>query len=356
MDKTHNKKHTKRLKKALKKYEVDSSEKLKPPEIAWGMFDKTQTKFSILGTLSNFGLVTGKAKSRKSFFINIVTSVASSNDKLLSQYQSRLPKGKRGVLYFDTEQSRYHVQAALKRVCKQIGVPNPKNLKVYGLRSLNPEARLKLIEFAIYNNPKVGFVVIDGIKDLIKSINSEEEATEIASKLLKWTEECNIHIVCVLHQNKGDSNARGHLGSELSHKAETVLSVTRDSQNKDISIVEPVMCRNQEPDDFAFEIIDGLPVAIEDYEFRVKKKPIKGGLLSIPDFEKFQMLNEVYSKKDEYLLTDLSNTLQEVIKTRKPDMASGNNAMRGFIKYLKTKEWLIQEAPRAPYKLGVYKK
>ena len=68
----------------------------------------------------------------------------------------------------------------------------------------------------------------------------------IASKLLKWTEEKNIHVVTVLHQNKNDGNARGHLGSELVNKAETVLSVTKDSKEKDISIVEAEYCRNKE--------------------------------------------------------------------------------------------------------------
>ena len=47
-----------------------------------------------------------------------------------------------------------------------------------------------------------------------------------------------------LHQNKSDTNARGHIGTELNNKAETVLSVTVSEGNNDISIVEPQMSRN----------------------------------------------------------------------------------------------------------------
>lgn len=357
MERIHDKKplvkSANKLKKELKKYRVSTFEDLKPPEIAWGMFNKDCSKFIILGTLGNFSLIIGKAKSRKSFFISIITAVASSS-KSINQYKNRLPKKKKQVLYFDTEQGKYHVQLALKRICKQINIENPKHLKVYGLRSLNPSERLALIEYAIYKNNEVGFIVIDGIKDLITSINDEKEATDIASKLLKWTEERNIHIVCVLHQNKGDNNARGHLGSELTHKAETVLSVTKSQEEKNISIVEAEMCRNEEPEVFAFEIINGLPVQVEDYEERVNTKKKKFDILNTPDFEKFQLLTTIFSKKDEYKYTELRVALKITHKIQLKKSV-GDNAIRELIDYMKNMSWLTQERERGAYKLGEYK-
>ena len=35
----------------------------------------------------------------------------------------------------------------------------------------------------------------------------------------------------ILHQNKGEEHARGHIGTELSNKAETVLQVEKDEKN-----------------------------------------------------------------------------------------------------------------------------
>ncbi|MBP0903558.1 AAA family ATPase [Mariniflexile gromovii] len=342
------------LKKALKKYRVNSSEILKPPEIAWGMISKDKNNFIPLGTLGNFSLIIGKAKSKKSFFIGLITSTILKNNKnLLNHLQSRLPKGKEGVLYFDTEQGKYHVQLVLKRICKQINIKNPKHLKMYGLRSLNPKERLDLIEFAIYKNDDIGFVVIDGIKDLITSINSEEEATGIASKLLKWSEERNIHIVCVLHQNKGDNNARGHLGSELVHKAETVLSVSKSENDKNISVVEAEMCRNEEPDIFAFEIIDGLPIQVEDYEERAKTKKKKYDVLDIPHYQMYQLLTEVYSFKNEYKYAELMIAIKTAHKKQLKKPLADIPA-RDLIIYMKNMNWLIQEKERMPYKLGKY--
>lgn len=342
----------KKYNKILKKYRVKLKEVLKPPEAALETLKNDRT-IPVL-TLGNFSLLIGKAKSKKSFLVGYLISIILSGNKILSnQFYSSLNKDRRKVLYFDTEQGKYHGQVAFNRICRLLSISNPKDLKMYCLRSLTPRERLEVIEHAIYGYDDLCFVVIDGIKDLITSINDEKEATEIASKLLKWTEERNLHIMCVLHQNKGDNNARGHLGSELVHKAETVLTVTKDSNNKEVSIVEPTMCRNEEPDSFAFEIVDGLPLIIEDYEMQPRRKN-NIGLLDIPDYEKFQFLNEVYSTKDKYLLTDLTNTLQSIVRKRKPSIASGNVAMRALINYMKDKKWLLQEAPKKPYTLGKY--
>lgn len=95
----------------------------------------------------------------------------------------------------------------------------------------------------------------------------------IVSKLMKWSEEKNILITTVLHQNKGDNNARGHIGTELNNKAETVLSISKSPDNDMVSIVRPEMCRNKEPDSIAFEIDDnGIPY-ISDFDFEAK--PVK---------------------------------------------------------------------------------
>ena len=179
---------------------------------------------------------------------------------------------------------------AVKRICTQIGVGIPSNLNTYGLRKSSPSERLKLIEYAIENTPNLGFVVIDGIRDLITSINDEAEASNIASKLLKWTEEYNIHIVVVLHENPGSDKARGHIGTELMNKAETVIALQVDKSDDKISTVTAGFCRNKSFKPFAFEITDeGLPKIIEDYVIQSKSK--KGfDVLTLSQSDKFHIV------------------------------------------------------------------
>lgn len=338
----------------LKLLKINPTDELKPPQSAWVQVNDNDEN-TIMGTLGNFSLIIGKAKSRKSFFINIAVSTVLSKDVILNQFKGVLPPQQRKILYFDTEQGKFHVQVALKRICKRINTENPKDIEVFGLRSLEPRQRLKIIEYAIYNTPELGFVIIDGIKDLINSINDESEATLIASKLLKWTEEKNIHIVTVLHQNKSDNNARGHIGTELINKAETVLSVTKNEQDKDISIVEAQQCRNREPEPFAFEIDNsGLPVIAENFELRTESRKNKFDVIDLEDYKKFQLLTETFSKGNSFTYSDLRTQIQLAYKNQFKKKL-GDNRAKELITYCKNNSWLLQEKAKAPYTLGDYK-
>ena len=343
-----------KLKASLQNLKVNAKEHLQPPQIALQMVNRKTDGYSTLGTLGNFSLIIGKAKSRKSFYINIAVSTAISKDLILDLFKSELPNEQNEVLYFDTEQGKYHVQLALKRICKQVNIDEPTNLHVYYLRSKTPAERLELIEYAIYNNDKIGIVVIDGIKDLVTSINDEAEATMIASKLLKWTEERNIHIVTVLHQNKGDSNARGHIGTELINKAETVLSITKAETDGNISIVEPQQCRNIEPETFAFEIIDGLPVIAENYELRTETKKIRFDVTALESYKKYQLLTEIFSKGESFSYKELETQIKFASK-KQLGKELGTNAITALITDCKNNSWLLQEKPKAPYRIGSFK-
>lgn len=329
----------------LNRLQISPTEKLTPPQVVIEMGN------GIFGTLGNFSLITGKAKSRKSFFLNILATSLLLDDSFYNVFKGCLPNDKRTILYFDTEQGKYHVQLALKRICEMTGINNPDNIRVFCLRSKNPQERLELIENAVYNIPNVGFVFIDGIKDLITSINDEEQATMIASKLLKWTEELNIHISVVLHQNKSDNNARGHIGTELLNKAETVLSVSKSDGNKDISIVQPEMCRNKEPESFAFEIINGLPVVAEHYEIRTETKKNKFDVFDMNIKDLYKVLTEVYSKENQFSYSELVRQIKLTYKHLFGNNI-GDNRAKDIITLSKDYGLLVQEKPKAPYTLN----
>jgi predicted ATP-dependent serine protease len=336
------------------KYKIDVTELIPPPPIAWSLTNTKKEGIAILGTLGNFSLIIGKAKSRKSFFVNIAVSSALGKDLILNRFKSNLPIDKNEVVYFDTEQGKYHVQRAVKRICTQINVNEPKNLHTYYLRSLTPRERLRFIENEIYSNNKIGFVVIDGIKDLVTSINDEEQATTVVCKLLKWTEERNIHIVTVLHQNKSDTNARGHIGTECINKAETVLSVTKAETNNDISIVEPQQCRDIEPEVFAFEINEfGLPVIAEDFEIRTETKHNKFDVTDMEEHKKYKLLLEVYSNGKEFIYSELVTQLKLAYK-KQFGKDIGTNRLKDIITDCKNRKWLIQEKSKAPYTLAEF--
>lgn len=332
-----------------KSFLIDVLEEIPPPQTAWGLRNIKDEAISILGTLGNFSLITGKAKAKKSFFINIAVACALTNEYVLNRFIGGLPSNQNQVLYFDTEQAKYHVQLAVKRICRQLNVSVPPNLFTYHLRSLTPSQRLKLIEEEIYSNDKIGIVVIDGIKDLITSINDESEATMIASKLLKWTEERNIHIITVLHVNKSDNNARGHIGTELINKAETVLSITKEESNPDISTMKAEMCRNREPDPFSFEIDpDGLPVESVGFEPNARKEK-SFNINQIEDYKLYQLLTESFSKEAEINYSELVRKVK-IAYSNQMSGSIGDNKAKDIISKCKDNNWLNQsEKKYKPY-------
>ncbi|MDD3875844.1 MAG: AAA family ATPase [Bacteroidales bacterium] len=307
----------------LQSVKIDFTKELQPP--AWCL----KISDSIISTLGNFSLVIGKAKSRKTFFITmVITAIIKDNSEIITGF---LPPEKSVILYFDTEQGEYHVLIVAKRICS-LTRSHPNNLIIYHLRKFTPSERLELIEYAINNTANVGFVIIDGIKDLATSINDEEQATTIASKLLKWSEEKQIHIICVLHQNKSDNNARGHLGTELINKAETTLSITKDSNNTDFSIVEAEYCRDKEFKKFAFVIDnEGLPRTVENFVSKKEGATKAITVNTIQDNVHKIILNEVFEIEKNQKYNDLMENI--ILKFGKNGFEFGKSKCRTFIQY-----------------------
>lgn len=207
-----------------------------------------------LFTMGNISCITGKAKSRKTFFASSICAAIISGNCLGITSEE---KGK--VLFIDTEQGFSHVQKLAKRILFQSGLNtgiNSHKLVVYALRPLSPEERITAIKQAIESH-KPTLVVIDGVRDLILDFNDIRSSAEVTGLLMKLSADYNCHITSVLHQNKADNNMRGHMGSELLNKAEAVLEVSTSSN---ISKVKAISTRGLPPKDIHFRINEaGIP-------------------------------------------------------------------------------------------------
>lgn len=231
---------------------------------------------TVIGTLGNFSASIGKAKSKKTFNVSAIVAAALKCGTVLL-YSAELPEDKRKILYVDTEQSPYHCLKVMERILRMAGLPTDRdseNLEFLALRKYTPKERIAAVEQAIYNTPDLGFVVIDGIRDMVYDINSPSESTRIISKLMQWTDDRQIHIHTILHQNKGDENARGHIGTELNNKAETVLLVEKVKNDNDMSKVSAMHIRAMDFAPFFFRINeDALPELAEGHDVKDGEQP-----------------------------------------------------------------------------------
>jgi hypothetical protein len=231
----------------LASLETDSTQDIEEPEKAITLHFGTDEY--IFGTMGNFSLVQGKAKSRKSYFLSALMAGAISAHDVCGHIRGHISD--RVNIYIDTEQGDWHASKAKRRMQMMAGLDprvNHPNFKHYRFRGLlTNKERLKLTDYVMQTNNNIGLVVIDGVVDLAsKGVNDEEEATAIASKLLQWTSQKNCHISVVLHENKNDRNAKGHLGSYLVQKAETTISLAKSETTNGASEIVPEYTRNKE--------------------------------------------------------------------------------------------------------------
>jgi hypothetical protein len=299
---------------------------------------------SVIGTLGNFSASTGKAKSKKTFNVCAIVAAALTNSTVLS-YTASLPEGKRKILYVDTEQSDYHCERVLKRILQLAGQPankHPGMLEFLSLRRHNPKIRLAIIEEAIYNTEGIGLIIIDGIRDLAYDINSPSEATDLITSLMKWTDERKIHIHTVLHLNKGDDNTRGHLGTELNNKAETVLQITKDEFDKNISSVSSTYIRDVDFEPFAFRInADILPEPVENYQPKLSEKKAEFKYDEVPEAKHREALGTLFSEAEQISYGSLIDKLRENYAA--VGYSFGINKAKSLKQFLEYKRMIVKD-------------
>ena len=304
---------------------------------------------SVIGTLGNFSASIGKAKSKKTFNVAALTAAALTNGTVL-HYRASFPEEKRGILYIDTEQGRPHCQQVLRRILRLAGLPeerDPDNLVMLTLRKFPPDMRLAIVDHAIGTIPHLGLVIIDGIRDLLYDINSPKEATDIISRFMQWTDDRQIHIHTILHQNKNDENARGHIGTELNNKAETVMQIEVDKEERSISVVEAIHIRDREFEPFAFRInSETLPELVEPYQPRKRGagRPAKGPFdpaRDIPEDVHRAALDDVFAEGSIGSYREYQERLKEGYE-RQGVKFGGNHATK-VAAFLREQQMVIRE-------------
>jgi len=325
------------LEQILNQGEVKATEKPPiPPQILW-VGDCT------IATFGNFSASTGKAKSKKTFNLSAMVSACIINGTVLN-YRASLPEGKRKIIYFDTEQSRYHCHNVVERIYRLAGLSlksEDKRIKFYGLREFTPALRIALIDYALRKSSGVGLVIIDGLRDLMYDINNAKESTDVMTMLMAWTSNYNLHIHCVLHLNKNDNNTRGHIGTELENKAETVLVISKDKSDSNVSEVKPMHMRDKEFTSFAFQIDDNsLPVLSDGCHVTVLK-PKDKPLTSLTNDIHQNVLKKLFA-------TSLSIKYEELVKSMIQAYSAegykrGKNGVKDLLKALMNKNIITHD-------------
>lgn len=243
------------------------------------MLEYNGVPFSTIGGIQ---AISGQKKNGKSFVLTQLMAAILGNgaERTLRflpglkvpertiEYLGHEPR----VLYVDTEMEKLNSAKVLRRVhwlCEwDMKQPNER-FSVLWLKNMpHDEAeqahkrRWRLIRTAI-ETTSPDIVFIDGIRDLLSSINDEQTAVEILSQMSTMAEERRMCIWNALHQNPRmnsdgeDSKMRGWAGTELGNKvSDTFISIKSKTANGVTFTVKQQDARGKDVDDWKYEITD----------------------------------------------------------------------------------------------------
>jgi hypothetical protein len=331
------------------KHRVLPSDEIPKPECVLYFHDQ------MVMTRKNISCITGKAKVGKTFLMTLLNETILMKGDFHNTLKSFLPKGKDKIIYIDTEQSDYHILLILKRIKDVVSDEKIENLYMFNFDAIDIEKRKEYTRELIYAIDGVGLVVIDGIADLIYDPNDIRESSQMVSDLRKWSVEKDLHIVNVIHQNPSENQKmRGHLGTILTNKSETVIQISSSKENESVKLVETLATRNKKPNNWSFEIINGIPEIMQECyeEPKIGRKKAK----ELNDIERYSLLNLVFStvQPSEGLQ---SNILVERIRCAYID-TYGETSVRkieDFVKYCKEMCWLVSDGHKKPFFLYPFK-
>lgn len=212
-----------------------------PLAISIGMDDKEYAgqKYPLrFGTFGNISMIKGEEKSRKTWLKSLILAcIQDGNSRTYSDQIKGHHLEDKYIIDLDSEQDDFDAWMVANRVPKMIGtIEQPKykdNFITVKLREYNATERNGYLEWLFmeseYRN-KLGVVSIDGFVDFVNDFNSLTESIAFTQSLMKYSSVTKSHIMGILHLNPGQEKARGHLGTILQQKCETV-TIIKDEGN-----------------------------------------------------------------------------------------------------------------------------
>lgn len=177
------------------------------------------------------GMIVGEQKSGKSSFAALLmaSAIASNNTVLEGKIKCNVEVAK--IVYIDTEMPEIDRLRLLHRTLKTAGFDykqdwRDKNLFVYSLQDFSSDNIAALI-CCIVKRLSPDVVIIDGLGDLVESINSESQAIDIFAGLKAMAKDHNCAVIALLHLNPGGFKATGWIGTVGQKKVSDTVKISK---------------------------------------------------------------------------------------------------------------------------------
>lgn len=163
------------------------------------------------------------------------------------------------VLWIDTEQDKNTLRKKAKAVLSMAGLDTPPDrLKIVTLRGYGGPADALAATLQAIEENAADFVFLDGVVDLCQAFNDEEKSRDVVRQLEAYAEKYGAAILGLIHTNKKDNEARGHLGAIMQQKSAEIYQVNKEG---DAAQVTQPFSRFAPVPPFAFSFADDFKIA-----------------------------------------------------------------------------------------------
>lgn len=204
---------------------------------------------------NTINVIQGKAGVHKSRMAELICSAILKNINCKNELLGFSTSGKLNfaICYVDTERNiKNQVPYSLQQIKIKAGfeagedLPNFEGISLLEVdRDERFEALNEYIHFvrSIYTEHLI--LVLDVITDCISSFNDAKESMELIDLMNLCINKHDVTFICLIHENPGvgSEKARGHLGTEITNKASTVIQVGFE-KGSDIIKINFIKCRN----------------------------------------------------------------------------------------------------------------
>ena len=163
------------------------------------------------------------------------------------------------VLWIDTEQDKNTLRKKAKAVLSMAGLDTPPDrLKIVTLRGYGGPADALAATLQAIEENAADFVFLDGVVDLCQAFNDEEKSRDVVRQLEAHAEKYGAAILGLIHTNKKDNEARGHLGAIMVQKSAEIYQV--DKEGDTAKVTQP-FSRFAPVPPFSFSFADDFKIA-----------------------------------------------------------------------------------------------
>ncbi len=185
------------------------------------------------GTFGNISMIKGEEKARKSWLKSLlIASCFGGNSNLYAPDFKGHNLHDKWIFDIDTEQDEFDSWQASNRIPQLVGSIDkpiiPENYKPIKLREKSASERRGFLKWLVLESEfrnNIGLISIDGYVDLVDDFNNQRECIDFTQSLMTYSSKANCHITGILHLNPNSDKARGHLGTILQQKCETVVVI-----------------------------------------------------------------------------------------------------------------------------------